>query len=367
MEWKNFFSEVPDFRINRGKLHQLSDILMLSLCGVLSGAEDFEDIENYGKEKEDFLRTFLELPNGIPSHDTINRVFQYMDTVKFEESLTTWSREILDFMDYYQVNIDGKVLRGTNPSGKKKGGLCLVSAWASEQGLSLGQLKTEEKSNEKTAIPALIDSLDLKDALVSIDAIATTAEVAQQLIDKGADYLLALKKNQKTAFEQVEDWFNKHQSSFEQHVWDDFGSGRIEKRVCYMCPQIAMIDALSDWAGFKTLVMVEASREKNGQIQEEKRYYLSSRVASAKDFNGFVRNHWSIENQLHWHLDVSFCEDRSRIRKDNAPENMAILRKIALQALKQEQNKKKQSIKSKRKIAGWNDQYLLDILENLRF
>lgn len=367
MEWQNFFSEVPDFRINRSKLHQLSDILMLSLCAVLSGAEDFEDIENYGKEKESFLGTFLALPNGIPSHDTIDRVFRHLDSAKFGESLSRWSREILDFMDFYQVNIDGKVLRGTNSSGKKKGGLCLVSAWASEQGLSLGQVKTEEKSNEKTAIPALIEGLDLQEAFVSIDAIATTAEVAAQLIAKGADYLLALKKNQKTAFEQVADWFNKHQSSFEQHVWDDFGSGRIEKRVCYVCSEICMIDALSHWAGFKTLVMVEASREKNGQISQEKRYYLSSRVADAETFNRLVRNHWCIENHLHWQLDVCFHEDQSRIRKDNAPENMATLRKIALQALKQEQSKKEQSMKSKRKIAAWNDQYLLDILQNLRF
>lgn len=365
MEWQFFFSEVPDFRIERGKLHQLSDILMLSLCAVLSGAEDYEDIENYGKEKEVFLRTFLALPYGIPSHDTINRVFRHLDTAKFSESLTNWSREILDFMDYYQVNIDGKVLRGTNPSGKKKGGLCLVSAWASEQGLSLGQVKADEKSNEKTAIPALIASLDLKDAIVSIDAIATTAEVAAQLIAKEADYILALKKNQKTAFEQVEDLFSKHHSSFEQHHWDSFGSGRIEKRVCYVCSQIGLIDALSDWAGAKTLVMVESSREKNGQIQQEKRYYLSSRLASAETFNHLVRNHWSIENQLHWQLDVCFHEDQSRIRKDNAPENMATLRKIALQTLKQVQDK--QSIKSRRKIAGWNDQYLLNILQNLRF
>lgn len=365
MEWQNFFSEIPDFRIERGKLHPLSDILMLSLCAVLSGAEDYEDIENYGLEKSEFLSTFLSLPNGIPSHDTINRVFRYMDTEKFSESLACWSREILDFMDYYQVNIDGKVLRGTNVSGKKKGGLCLVSAWVSEQGLSLGQVKAAEKSNEKTAIPALIASLDLKQAVVSIDAIATSASVAESLIAKEADYILAIKKNQKTAFEQVEDWFTKHQGSFEQNTWADFGSGRLEKRVCSVCSEIALIDALSDWAGAKTLVLVEASREKNGQISQEKRYYLSSLVASAEAFNRLIRNHWSIENQLHWQLDVCFHEDQSRVRKDNAPENMATLRKIALQALKQVQDK--QSIKSRRKIAGWNDQYLLKVLQNLRF
>jgi predicted transposase YbfD/YdcC len=367
MKWQDFFSEVPDFRMNRSKLHKLTDILMLSLCAILSGAEDFEDIEHYGREKEEFLRAFLELPHGIPSHDTINRVFRLMDAAKFAESLYKWSRELLDFMDSYQINIDGKVLRGTNAYGQKKGGLCLVSAWASEQCLSLGQLKTEEKSNEKTAIPALIESLDLRDAIVSIDAIATTAEVAEQIIGKGGDYLLSLKKNQKTIFEQTEDWFSKHQSNFEQHISEDFGSGRIERRACYVCSDITLIDAVAGWMGAKTLIMVEASREKNGQVQQEKRYYLSSMTADAETFNNLVRNHWSIENRLHWHLDVTFREDQCRTRKDNAPENMATLRKIALQALKQEQTKKKESIKTKRNIAAWNDQYLLDILQNLRF
>jgi predicted transposase YbfD/YdcC len=338
---------------------------MLSLCAVVSGAEDFEEIEQYGKEKEAFLRTFLDFPNGMPSHDTINRVFRYLDKEKFGESLYRWSSEILDFMDYYQVNIDGKVLRGTNPSGKKKGGLCLVSAWASEQGLCLGQVKTEEKSNEKTAIPLLIESLDLKGAVVSIDAIGTSADIAAALVDKESDYLLALKKNQKHAFEQVEEWFSKYGSSFEREVWEDFGSGRIEKRVCYVCKNIALMDSVSGWAGAKTLVMVEASREKKGVITQEKRYYLSSLQADATTFNRLVRRHWAIENQLHWHLDVSFREDQSRVRKDNAPDNMSTLRKIALQLLQQVQDKR--SIKTKRKTAGWNNEYMIKIIQNLRY
>jgi predicted sugar kinase len=230
MEWQNFFSDIPDFRINRCKLHLLEDILMLSLCAVLSGAEDFDDIEEYGHQKEEFLKKFLQLPNGIPSHDTINRVFRHMDSTKFSICLTNWSSEILDFMDLHQISIDGKVLRGTNTSGKKKGGICLVSAWACEQGLSLGQVKVSDKSNEKTAIPVLLESLDLKGALVSIDAIATTQATAAQIVVKEGDYLLALKKNQKTAFEQVEDWFLKLKSSFDKHISLDFGSGRIEER-----------------------------------------------------------------------------------------------------------------------------------------
>jgi len=365
MEWQNFFSEVPDFRIERGKLHLLSDILMLSLCAVISGAEDYEDIENYGHQKQEFLAGFLALPNGIPSHDTINRVFRYLDTAKFADSLHRWSSEILDFMEHYQVNIDGKVLRGTAKSGHKKSGLCLVSAWASKQGLSLGQVKTAEKSNEKTAIPALIESLVLKDAVVSIDAIACSKEVAAQIINKEAHYLLALKKNQKTIYEQVADRFDKHKLHFEQDIWEDFGSGRIEKRTCYVCEYTELLDSLQDWQAIKQLVMVEASREKDGKISIETRFYLSSLEANAFTFNRLVRNHWSIENQLHWQLDVSFHEDQSKVRKDNGAENMSTLRKIALQAVKQSQDT--QSIKSKRKIAGWNNEYLLNILQNLRF
>lgn len=185
MEWQKFFEEVPDFRLNRKQGHKLNDILMLSLCAVLSGADDFEEMHNYGKQKERFLRTFLELPNGIPSHDTINRVYNRLDKDKFGACLHRWSKELLDFMDYYQVNIDGKVLRATGKAGKKHAGICLVSAWAQSQRLVLGQKKVEGKSNEKTAIPDLIDSLDLQGALVSIDAIACSEKMAKSITDKG--------------------------------------------------------------------------------------------------------------------------------------------------------------------------------------
>lgn len=197
MEWEKFFEEVPDFRLDRMKLHKLRDIPMLSLCAVLSGAEDFEDMENYGRQKEDFLRQFLELANGIPSHDTINRVYNRLDKDKFAESLYRWSREILDFMEYYQLNIDGKVLRGTGQAGKKHPGICLVSPWAEDQRLVLGQKKADGESNEEPAIPELLEELDLWGALVNIDAIACTAKTAEIIIRKGGDYLLSLKKNQK--------------------------------------------------------------------------------------------------------------------------------------------------------------------------
>ena len=365
MEWKKFFEEVPDFRLNRRKLHKLGDILMLSLCAVLSGAEDFEDMENYGKQKEDFLRQFLELPNGIPSHDTINRVYNRLDKDKFAEGLHRWSREILDFMEYYQLNIDGKVLRGTGQAGKKHAGICLVSAWAEEQRLVLGQKRTEEKSNEKTAIPELLEELDLQGALVSIDAIACSVKTAEIIIRKGGNYLLSLKKNQKHLFEQVSEYMQKQKKVLPQDEWQDFGSGRIEKRVCYVCDKLDLLDDLANWPEIKQVIMVEASREKDGKLQKQTRFYLSSLSTDASTSNKLVRNHWGIENNLHWMLDVVFSEDQSRTRKGNAPENMTTLRKTALQLLNQQTDK--QSIKSRRKIAAWNNDYLLQLLKNLRF
>jgi predicted transposase YbfD/YdcC len=340
VEWEKFLEEVPDFRLDRRKLHNLSDILMLSLCAVLSGAEDFEDMENYGRQKEDFLRQFLELANGIPSHDTINRVYNRLDKDRFAESLYRWSREILDFMDYYQLNIDGKVLRGTGQAGKKHAGICLVSAWAEDQRLVLGQKKADEKSNEKTAIPELLEELDLQGALVSIDAIACTTKTAEIITRKGGDYLLSLKKNQKQLFEQVSEHMLKQKEALPQAEWQDFGSGRLEKRICYVCDKLDLMDDLASWPGIHQVMMVEASREKNGVVQNQTRFYLSSLPADPATSNKLVHNHWGIENNLHWMMDVVFSEDKSRTRKGNAPENMATLRKIALQLLNQQTDKK---------------------------
>jgi predicted transposase YbfD/YdcC len=365
MEWQKFFSKVSDFRLERRKLHQLSDILMLSLCAVVSGADDFEDMENYGKQKEVFLRQFLELPNGIPSHDTINRVYNGLDQEQFGACLYEWSRELLDFMDFYQVNIDGKVLRATGQSGSKHAGICLVSAWVEKQRLVLGQQKVDEKSNEKTAIPALLESLDLQDALVSIDAVACNEQTAEKITSKGGHYLLALKKNQKQLYEQVSEWMFKHKGHLPKDEWLDFGSGRIEKRTCYVLEDLTLLDDLAHWPAVKRVVMIQASQEKNGKTRQETRFYLSSWAADAASFNQAVRNHWGIENKLHWMLDVVFKEDQNRTRTGNAPANLATLRKTALQVLQQATDK--ESIKSRRMIAAWNDNYLLHLLQKLRF
>lgn len=365
MEWQKYFEGVADFRIERKKLHELPDILMLSLCAILSGAEDFEDMENYGKQKEVFLRQFLALPNGIPSHDTINRVYNRLDKEKFADCLYRWSRELLDFMAYYQVNIDGKVLRGTAQAGQKKSGICVVSAWAQAQRLVLGQQRVTGKSNEKTAIPELIQSLNLTGAVGSIDAVACTQKVAGQITAKGGHYLLALKKNQKQLWEQVSEHLLGRKAALEKAEWVDFGSGRLEKRVCYVSEQLGLLDDLATWPAISRVVLVEASREKDGVLQTQTRFYLSSLPAGADVFNQLIRHHWGIENNLHWMLDVVFGEDQSRTRKGNAPDNMATLRKIALQLLNQQTDK--QSIKSRRKLAAWNDTYLLKCLHYLNF
>ena len=365
MESTDFFSDITDPRVAGRTTHLLGDILLLSLCAVICGADDFEDIENYGKEKEAFLRSFMPLQGGIPSHDTIDRVFRMICPKQLGSCLHRHSRGILEYLDKYHVGIDGKVLRGTSTSGQKKSGLCIVSAWASEQQLCLGELRMDSKSNEKTAIPALLDELDLKQAIVSIDAIACTQSVAEKIVKKEGDYILALKGNQKTLLHEAQGEFERQKPGLKPDIWHDFGSGRFEKRTAFVLSDLRFVDESSKWEGAKSIIVVEACREfPDGRKQEQTRFYISSLALSPQQANVAVRSHWSIENRLHWQLDVSFNEDRSRTVKDNAPENMACMRKTALQLITPV--KGKQSIKSCRKIAGWNNDFLLEILKNIK-
>ena len=366
MELREIFAEVPDFRVSGRTDHILSEILVISLCAVLSGADDFEEIAEYGRQKEEFLRGFLSLPNGIPSHDTFNRVFRLMNHESFGACLKKWSREIIDKLEDYQVNIDGKVLRATGKRGKKTAGLCLVSAWVADHCLSLGQSKVAKKSNEKTAIPDLIENLDISGALVSIDAMGTHSRFAQQIRDQQAHYLLALKQNQKGLYEEVRDWMNSRKTRLEQDVQRDYVGGRLEKRTTFVCHQLTFMDELGQWPDCKSVIMVECERSFKNEpekIQRKTRFYISSKLESAAYFGTCTRNHWSIENQLHWYLDVVFAEDRQRTRKDHAPENMATLRKMALQILLK--NKGKDSLKRVRKRAAWNEEFLVEVLKTI--
>lgn len=365
MNFDKFFQSVPDFRLNRRKRHNLVDILAISVCATVCGANDFEEIAMYGQQKIDFLRTFLELPNGIPSHDTINRVFKFLDKDKFSESLYRWSKEILSSIQeqFTHISIDGKVLCGTAKSGKKKSGICIVSAWVSEHRLVLGQQIVDTKSNEKTAIPALLENLDLADSLVTIDAIACEQKNADLIVEKQGNYLLALKNNNKGIYQQVSDRLIKIHSQLPYNQNIDFGSGRIETRTCYVENNLDLYDDLASWTHLKSIIMIESTREINEKISIEYRFYLSNLALEPKEFNAFIRQHWSIENNLHWQLDVTFDEDIQRTKTGNAAENFATMRKLALQILNKVQDK--ESIKNRRKMAGWSNDYLLKILQDI--
>jgi predicted transposase YbfD/YdcC len=365
MNWQTFFQDVPDFRINRRKKHNLLDILVISVCAFVCGADDFEDIALYGIQKESFLRTFLELPNGIPSHDTFNRVLKFLDKDAFADSLYRWSKEILSTLneEYTQINIDGKVLRATAQSGHNKSGLCLLSAWVSDHKLILGQQKVASKSNEKTAVPDLLNSLDLKDSIVTIDAIACDIKNADIITQKQGHYILALKNNNKHIYQQVSERFAQTKTQLPNNENIDFGSGRIETRTCYVENDLTLYDDLVPWKHLKSIIIVESKREIKDKISFETRFYLSDLAFEPKVFSQYIRNHWSIENKLHWQLDVTFREDLQRTQYGNAPENLAIIRKLSLQLLNKITDK--ESIKSRRKLAGWNDQYLIKILSNI--
>lgn len=272
MELHSIFSEVTDPRRNTLlKRHLLSDILLLSLFATLSGCDTDEEIEEYGKNKEAFLHQFLCLPHGIPSHDTITRVLNAIDAQQFANCLYRHSRYLCEFLEAHHISIDGKVLRGTAQAGKRNSGVCVVSAWACEQQLVLGQHKTEKKSNEKTAIPALLKDLDVKGALVSIDAIANGSAIAKQIVDKQGHYLLSLKNNQKNTFEQVHDYMMRHYMGLPYDKNVDFGSGRIETRTCYVTTCTDLLEETLAWKNIASIVMVHAVRETDTKRQEEYR------------------------------------------------------------------------------------------------
>lgn len=278
MNWQTFFEGVEDFRLERRKQHQLVDILVIALCAIVSGADDFGETEAYGKRKESFLKGFLALPNGIPSHGTFNRVFELMDGDAFGECLYRWSRELLSFLEDNMppFNLDGKVLRGTAKAGAKKSGICIVSAWVAEQQLVLGQETVDAKSNEKTAIPELIKSLDVKGALVSCDAAGCRVSNAELIIEQKGEYLIAIKKDHKHAYGQRCDWMERRKQSLEADEWVGFGSGRIERRHVCVEQNIALLDDLAAWPQLRSAVMVESQREKDGKVTSERRFYLSS-------------------------------------------------------------------------------------------
>lgn len=357
----NLFDDLIDEREPLKVVHELPDILFLSLCAVLCGAENYEEIVVYGREKESFLRQFVKLSAGIPSVSTIQRTFRHLDPCSFGACLTKQAAQIVSLQAQCLVNIDGKVLRGTAPKGKKNGGICILSAWAQEQNLVLGQLKVEEKSNEKTAIPELLDLLDLDNALVSIDAVACDAHIPRKIVERGGDYIIGVKQNKKGLYEEVSDWLARKNPTFDVYHKTDAVGGRMEQHCYTVCTNLAYLNQPDLLANSQSIIKVDSTRTVSGEVRTESRYYISSIQASASTFAKHIRGHWSIENQLHWHLDVSFNEDKCRVRKDNGAQNMNTMRKLALQGL--QTIKDKNSIKRRRLKAGWNDDFLTLILQ----
>jgi predicted transposase YbfD/YdcC len=359
--------EVPDPRRERTKLHQLVDILVIAVCATICAAETWEEIAEFGQAKESWLKKFLALPNGIPSHDTFRRVFLRLNPRKLQEAFVVWVRSVAEVIDGEIIAIDGKQARGARTADGKEG-LRLVSAWACEQRLVLGQLKTAEKSNEITAIPALLELLALRDCIVTVDAMGCQREVAAQVIAQEADYVLSLKGNQGLLHAEVAEYFAwAGRTQFKEVEYDycatlEKDHGRIEGRRCWVTEDTDWFTEKAEWAGLRSFIMVEAEREVLGQAPTvERRYFISSLGADAKQALRAVRGHWQVENALHWVLDVAFHEDACRTRTGHAPENLATLRHIAVNLLKQERSCKL-GIKSKRLKAGWDASYMLKVL-----
>ena len=364
----DYFENLPDPRIDRAKKHKLIDIVAISLCATIAYADGFEDIEVFGKTHRSWFETFLELPNGIPSHDTFARVFAALDPVQFQQCFNEWTQDIAKLFDSSKhIAIDGKTVRRSHDKRRQKAPIHLVSAWANGNSLILGQVKTTEKSNEITAIPALLEMLDTRGVTFTIDAIACQKDIVATIIKKEADYILALKGNQATLHEDVKLFFEeaqKHQFKdlpCEYHRTDDKGHGRLEVRHHWTTTHIDWLLETHHWTGLKSIGMVTSERTINGKTSTETRYFISSLQMNAETFARLIRSHWSIENNLHWVLDVTFREDESRIRKKNAAENMCLMRRVALSLLKQE-NSKRRSLKAKRKLAGWSTDYLAIVL-----
>ena len=364
------FGSLVDPRIDRTKRHNLMDIVTIALCGVIAGADSWVDVEAFGRRKAEWLRKMLNLPNGIPSHDTFGRVFAKLDAQQFERCFTEWVLTVREVLQGDVVAIDGKRVRRSHDRYIGKDAIHMVSAWASASGVALGQTKVDGRSNEITAIPRLLEMLQVEGCIVTIDAMGCQKEVASKILEERADYVLAVKKNQGRLHEDVHDTFDlARKSGFDSldhdyHETINAGHGRVETRRCWAVSDLDHIRYVDDdgqWPGLNTLVMVEGERLVGGKTTVESRYYISSLPNDASVLLNAVRSHWSIENQLHWSLDVTFNEDGSRVRSGNGPENFSVLRRMALNLLKAEKSTKR-SLAGKRKDAAWDNDYLLKVL-----
>jgi predicted transposase YbfD/YdcC len=368
------FATLPDPRVDRTKQHQLLDIVTIALCAVICGADSWVEMEAFGHAKLGWLRTFLDLPNGIPAHDTFGRVFAALDPGQFQQCFLSWvqaSTARLEGLTNH-VALDGKAVRRSHDRAAGKAALHVVSAWASANRLVLGQVAVDAKSNEITALPVLIKLLDLTDCIVTIDAMGCQTEIAAAIVDQGGDYVLALKGNQGTLHQEVEALFAQARATdFQAIAHDTYRTlekdhGRIEERRWWTIDdpeQLAYLNPTGAWRKLTRVAMVEAERTIGEVVTRETRYFIAS-VAAAKAVGQAVRLHWGIENSLHWVLDIAFREDECRAREGHSAQNFAILRHLALNLLRQEQTTKI-GVKAKRLKAGWDESYLGRILRQL--
>jgi predicted transposase YbfD/YdcC len=364
------FRTLEDPRVERTKRHLLLDILVIAVCTLLTGGEGFQDMELFGKSKRAWLQTFLALPHGIPSHDTFGRVFARLNPQRFQTCFLSWTQAIAQLTQGTLVSLDGKTVKASLDRATASSPLHMVSAWCSENGgLVVGQTKTESKSNEITAIPQLLHLLAIKGCMVTIDAMGCQTAIAGQIRDQGGDYLLALKGNHRKAYTAVKQYFHQH---IEHHLaWRtvenffdafDDSHGRTVRRRVWTMTDLEALPELAKWPDLQAVIVVETIRAAypGAPITSDYRVYIASLIRSATAFVTMIRQHWDIENKLHWSLDVTFNEDRCRIRKDHAPENVAALRHIALNLLRQEHSQHR-SLRQKRFLCGLDEHYLLTV------
>jgi predicted transposase YbfD/YdcC len=363
---KTHFASLTDPR-RRKVTYPLINLVTIALCAVIAGADDFVTIAAWGRQKRAWLARFLDLTNGIPSHDRFNAVFKAIKPGEFERCLLSWVTSLHEVTAGQVVAIDGKTLRQSFDKATAKSAIHMVSAWATANHISLGQVVVDEKSNEITAIPKLLGLLEISGALVTIDAMGCQAEIAAKIVEGKADYVLAVKGNQPTLHTGIMEFFLGHMEDdfarvkVSRHETKEKGHGRVEHRTYYVCDAPEDLPDRARWGGLRRIGMAISDTVRGGKPCDDVRYYILSRKLSARRFGAAVRGHWGIENSLHWQLDMSFGEDRSRVRKGYADANLALVRRTALSLLKNEKSQKV-GVKAKRLTAGWNDGYLEQVL-----